>query len=87
MDEDERRIYSILGDDNARTMHNAARYRDYLLKHLSMPIIVTGAEDFPSTWQALGRLMQMSPAHYLCNCGPLSTPGDALYDRWNQAAR
>lgn len=47
MDEDEKRIHSILGKDKARTMHNALRYRDYLLKHLSLPIIVTGTEDFP----------------------------------------
>lgn len=37
----------ILGDDNERTMQNASRYRSYLLKNLSLPIIVTGTEDFP----------------------------------------
>ena len=47
MDADDKRIHSILGNDNARTMRNATRYRDYLLKHLSLPIIVTGMEDFP----------------------------------------
>ncbi len=47
MDEDERLIHAILGDDSARTMHNVTRYREYLLKHLSLPIIVTGTEDFP----------------------------------------
>ena len=41
------RIHAILGDDKERTMHNAERYRDYLHKHLSLPIRVTGSEDFP----------------------------------------
>jgi hypothetical protein len=47
MDANERRIHAILGDNNARTMGNAARYREYLLQHLALPIIVTGTEDFP----------------------------------------
>jgi len=44
---EEKRIRSILGDDNARTRRNAERYREYLLKNLLFPTIVTGAEDFP----------------------------------------
>lgn len=47
MDEDEERIHAILGDDNARTEHNADRYRLYLMKRLSLPLVVTGREDFP----------------------------------------
>ena len=47
MDADDKRIRSVLGNDNARTMRNATRYRDYLLKRLSLPIIVIGIEDFP----------------------------------------
>lgn len=47
MDADERRIHSILGNDNARGERNAERYRQYLIKHLSLPIVVTGTEDFP----------------------------------------
>ena len=47
MDADEKRIHSILGDDTGRTMRNAERYREYLLKHLSLPIAITGREDFP----------------------------------------
>ena len=47
MDADEKRIHAILGDDNERTLSNAERYRNYLLKHLSLPITVTGTEDFP----------------------------------------
>ncbi|MBU4495385.1 MAG: hypothetical protein KJ874_08790 [Acidobacteria bacterium] len=47
MEQTKKRIHAILGDDNRRTMHNATRYREYLLKHLSLPIIATGTEDFP----------------------------------------
>ena len=47
MDADDKRIHAILGDDNDRTMENATRYRSYLQKNLSLPIIVTGREDFP----------------------------------------
>ena len=47
MDADEKRIQAILGDDNERTMQNASRYQSHLLKNLSLPVIVTGTEDFP----------------------------------------
>ncbi len=47
MDAHEKRIHAILGDDNERTMQNASRYRTHLLKHLSLPLLVTGIEDFP----------------------------------------
>ncbi len=47
MDEDEKRIHAILGnDDYARTEENANRYRSHLLKKLVLPIVVTGREDF-----------------------------------------
>ena len=39
----------------------------------------------PATWRALGGRMGMSPENYICNCGPQSAPGGALYDRWNRA--
>jgi hypothetical protein len=47
MDKQEKRLYSILGEDNGRTMQNANRYREYLLKLLRFPVRVTGTEDFP----------------------------------------
>jgi hypothetical protein len=47
MDADEKRIHAVLGDDSARTMQNAERYRAYLVKHLSLPVLATGTEDFP----------------------------------------
>jgi hypothetical protein len=43
----EKRIHGILGDNERRTKHNANRYRKYLLKNLSLPILVTGSVDFP----------------------------------------
>lgn len=36
-----------------------------------------------ATWQALGDRMAMAPTGYLCNCGPLTAPGGALYDSWH----
>lgn len=47
MDKDDKRIHAILGDDNERNAQNASRYRSHLLKHLSLPLMVTGIEDFP----------------------------------------
>ena len=47
MREYEKRIHAILGDDNERNSDNAQRYRSYLLKHLPLPLMVTGSEDFP----------------------------------------
>ncbi|MBN2382326.1 hypothetical protein JXQ70_05530 [bacterium] len=47
MDTFEKRIQAILGNDNARTRRNAERYRVHLMKRLSLPLIVTGTEDFP----------------------------------------
>ncbi len=31
-------------------------------------------------WQALGPRIGQTPHRYVCNCGPLSTPGDPLYE-------
>ena len=46
MNADDKRIHAILGDDNERTIQNANRYLSHLLKNLSLPVIVTGTEDF-----------------------------------------
>jgi spore photoproduct lyase len=35
-----------------------------------------------ATWNSLGGQMKMTPDNYLCNCGPMSTPGDKLYEQW-----
>jgi hypothetical protein len=47
MDEQDSRIHEILGDNSERTRRNAKRYREYLLKNLTLPVTVTGMEDFP----------------------------------------
>jgi len=43
----EDRIAAVLGGDSGRTAKNACRYRAYLKKHLVLPLLVTGIEDFP----------------------------------------
>ncbi|MFH1037463.1 MAG: hypothetical protein V1789_02180 [PVC group bacterium] len=43
----EKRIVAMLGDDNGRTSKNVWRYRAYLKNHLTLPVLVTGIEDFP----------------------------------------
>jgi len=47
MDKSEQRIHAVLGDDNEWTPKNARRYLVHLKKHLSLPLRVTGIEDFP----------------------------------------
>jgi hypothetical protein len=47
MDMHHKRIKMILGEDMERTMQTAERYRNYLIKHLPLPVLVTGSEDFP----------------------------------------
>ena len=42
----EKRIASVLGDDNGLTPENVRRYCAYLKKHLTFPVRVTGIEDF-----------------------------------------
>ena len=46
MDKSEQRIHAVLGNDNERTPKNARRYLVHLKKHLSLPLRVTGIEDF-----------------------------------------
>lgn len=38
----------------------------------------------PDTWKLLANKVQMSPDAYVCNCGPLSTPGGDICDRWDK---
>jgi hypothetical protein len=47
LDEDEERLHAILGNDVERNKRNAERYRQYLVARLPLPLLVTGAEDFP----------------------------------------
>jgi spore photoproduct lyase len=54
------------------------------VQRLSPRTPVSVCHGTPATWQALGRRMKMTPDDYLCNCGPLSTPGSALYEKWHR---
>jgi len=47
MDPTDRRLHNILGKDRGCTAENAERYRKYLQQTLSLPVRVTGVEDFP----------------------------------------
>ncbi|MFO7897913.1 MAG: radical SAM protein [Planctomycetota bacterium] len=53
---------------------------------LAPDVPVAVCHGSPQTWQALGGLMGMAPESYVCNCGPLSAPGGALYDRLHPSA-
>ena len=47
MEDYEKRIDAVLGADCDRSHENGCRYRDYLRTQLSLPLRVTGIEDFP----------------------------------------
>jgi hypothetical protein len=51
------------------------------VRRLSPRTPVAVCHGTPETWEALGPLMGMTPDRYICNCGPTSAPGDAIYDR------
>lgn len=53
------------------------------VRRLSPQTPVSVCHGTAATWNALGGKMRMTPENYICNCGPLSTPGGALYDEWN----
>ena len=53
------------------------------VKELSPATPVAVCHGTPDTWEALGSLMGMRPGDYICNCGPTSTPGNAIYDEAN----
>ena len=53
-------------------------------RRLSPKTPVSVCHGTPATWKGLGGMMQMTPDSYICNCGPLSAPGAALYDKWNR---
>jgi hypothetical protein len=52
------------------------------VQRLSPHTPVSVCHGTPATWHALGTAMRMSPDHYVCNCGPDSAPGGALYVQW-----
>lgn len=54
------------------------------VRRLSPQTPVSVCHGTAATWKALGGMMQMTPGNYICNCGPLSTPGGSLYEDWNR---
>ncbi|HQK21929.1 MAG TPA: radical SAM protein, partial [Candidatus Latescibacteria bacterium] len=50
------------------------------VRELSPRTPVSVCHGTAATWKALGELTGMTPGEYICNCGPLSAPGGALYD-------
>ena len=50
------------------------------IRRLSPHTAVSVCHGTTATWGALAEKMQMAPQQYICNCGPLSAPGGALYD-------
>ena len=57
------------------------------VRDLSLATPVAVCHGTPSTWRALGDLMDMSQAPYICNCGPTLTPGTRLQDRQHASTR
>ncbi|HUS81436.1 MAG TPA: hypothetical protein VM283_09235 [Armatimonadota bacterium] len=64
------------------------------MKHLSPPAVciaeqtrrcesvpITLCLETPEMWAVLGQRIGQQPGHYVCNCGPDSTPGAPMYDR------
>ena len=57
------------------------------VRRLSPGTAVSVCHGTQPTWARLGKPLQMSPDNYICNCGPLSAPGDPLYDKWNRVGQ
>ena len=53
------------------------------VKRLSPHTPVSLCHGTTPMWKALGDLMGMTPGNYVCNCGPMSTPGGELYDQFH----
>jgi hypothetical protein len=53
------------------------------VRRLSPKTAISVCHGTSETWNVLGKKMAMSAQDYICNCGPFSTPGGRLYDRWN----
>lgn len=51
-----------------------------VVKRLSPRTPVAVCHGSAETWHLLGDLMGMTPENYVCNCGPASAPGGALYE-------
>lgn len=64
-----------------RTHQEIYRFCIETIGRLSPGTPVSICHGTPETWSALGPLVGMSPGEFICNCGGLSTPGQACYER------
>lgn len=50
------------------------------IQRLSPETTIALCLETPEMWARLGPKIGQRPGEYVCNCGPTSTPGDALYE-------
>jgi hypothetical protein len=71
------------GPFTQRAHEEVYRFCIETVRRLSPSTPVSVCHGTTATWRALGEAMRMSPEAYICNCGPQSTPGGIVYDRWH----
>lgn len=72
------------GPFTQQTHEEIYRFCIETVRKLSPGTPVSVCHGTAETWKHLGSQMQMTPDDYICNCGPCSTPGGAMYDAWNR---
>ena len=72
------------GPFTQETHEEVYRFCIETVKKLAPQTAISLCHGTQATWKRLGGQMGMTPENYICNCGPLSTPGGALYDMWNR---
>ena len=75
------------GPFTQHTHEEVYRFCIETVRRLSPGTPVSVCHGTPATWDALGAAMHMASSDYLCNCGPQSAPGGALYDLWRSAGQ
>ena len=71
------------GPFTQETHEEVYRFCIETVQRLSPKTPVSVCHGTPATWRSLGGLMGMRADNYVCNCGPQSAPGGALYDLWH----
>ncbi|MGD8238497.1 MAG: hypothetical protein PVH68_08105 [Armatimonadota bacterium] len=51
------------------------------IRRASPDTVVALCLETEEMWRTFADRLGMTPGNYVCNCGPMSTPGGALYDR------
>ncbi|NLF40166.1 hypothetical protein GX586_12030 [bacterium] len=74
------------GPFTQETHEEVYRFCIETVRELSPGTPVSVCHGTAETWKRLGGRMRMTPESYICNCGPWSTPGGALYDAWHTSA-